>query len=222
MPITPEAASSGAAAALRQRVVVNDVLHHPNWVDYRELARVGDFSACWSEPVIGAHGQLLGTFTAYYRTPARPHEEYLGLVTQGARLTALIIEHLRNAQELSSSLDTFRGIFDSISEALLIQAADHCFLYANASAEQLFGFPYAALVGQTHEFLLPPGLCQPSTSKSPAPWPASHRFSKRWPAAPMSGYSRSRFACIRRTTSGGPSWLPRQSTSPSARMPRCA
>ena len=159
MPITPEAASSGAAAALRQRVVVNDVLHHPNWVDYRELARVGDFSACWSEPVIGAHGQLLGTFTAYYRTPARPHEEYLGLVTQGARLTALIIEHLRNAQELSSSLDTFRGIFDSISEALLIQAADHCFLYANASAEQLFGFPYAALVGQTHEFLLPPGLC---------------------------------------------------------------
>jgi PAS domain S-box-containing protein len=159
MPITPEAASSGAAAALRQRVVVNDVLHHPNWVDYRELARVGDFSACWSEPVIGAHGQLLGTFTAYYRTPARPHEEYLGLVTQGARLTALIIEHLRNAQELSSSLDTFRGIFDSISEALLIQAADHRFLYANASAEQLFGFPYAALVGQTHEFLLPPGLC---------------------------------------------------------------
>jgi PAS domain S-box-containing protein len=60
---------------------------------------------------------------------------------------------------LSSSLDTFRGIFDSISEALLIQAADHSFLYANASAEQLFGFPYAALVGQTHEFLLPPGLC---------------------------------------------------------------
>jgi len=159
MPIAADVASSGAAAALRQRVVVNDVLHHPNWVHYGDLARVGDFSACWSEPVIGARGQLLGTFTAYYRTPARPHEDYLGLVTQGARLTALIIEHLRNAQELSSSLDTFRGIFDSISEALLIQAADHRFLYANASAEELFGFSFAALLGHTHEFLLPPGMC---------------------------------------------------------------
>ncbi len=159
LAIGPDVASSGAAAARRQRVIVNNVLEHPNWAQHRDLARLGDFSACWSEPIIGSHGQLLGTFTAYYRTPAKPHEEYLGLITQGAQLTALIIEHQRNAQELSSSLDTFRGIFDSIGEALFIQAEDHRFLYANNSAERLFGFPRQELVGQTHEFLVLPGLC---------------------------------------------------------------
>jgi PAS domain S-box-containing protein len=160
LPVAPDSASSGAAAALQQRVIVNNVFEHPNWAKHRELARLGNFSACWSEPVIGSHGQILGTFTAYYRTPARAQEEYLGLITQGAQLTALIIEHLRNAQELSSSLETFRGIFDSVGEALFIQAEDHRFLYANASAEQLFGFPRTELVGQTHEFLVLPGLCE--------------------------------------------------------------
>ena len=157
--IAPDSGSSGAAAALRQRVIVDNVFEHPNWVRYRDLAKAGDFSACWSEPVIGSRGQLLGTFTAYYRTPTNPAEVHLGLIAQAAQMTALVIEHGRNAQGLSSSLNTFRGIFDSIGEALFIQADDRCFLDANSSAEQLFGFPRSELLGQTHEFLVLPGLC---------------------------------------------------------------
>ncbi len=163
MLIAPGVASSGAAAALRQRIIVGNVFEHPNWVDYRELAHQGDFSACWSEPVLGARGQLLGTFTAYYRTPARPHEDYLDLVTQGAQLTALVVEHQRNAQELNSSLSTFRGIFDSVGEALFILGADHRFLFANTSAEQLFGLPRDQLIGRSHDLFLLPGRCEPET-----------------------------------------------------------
>jgi GAF domain-containing protein len=110
MPIAPGIASSGAAAATRQRVVVDNIHQHPNWVNYRDLADHGCFSACWSEPVIGTNGQLLGTFTAYYPSPTSPHEEYLGLLTQAAQLTALVIERQRSSQELESSLSTFRGI----------------------------------------------------------------------------------------------------------------
>lgn len=163
MLIAPDVASSGAAAALRQRIVVGNVFDHPNWADYRELARQGDFSACWSEPVLGSRGQLLGTFTAYYRTPARPHEDYLDLVTQGAQLTALVVEHQRSAQELNNSLSTFRGIFDSVGEALFIIGADHRFLFANTSAEQLFGFPRDQLISQSHSLLLLPGRCDRET-----------------------------------------------------------
>ncbi|WP_295009415.1 EAL domain-containing protein [uncultured Dechloromonas sp.] len=159
LAIAPDSGSSGAAAALRQRIIVDNVFEHPNWVRHCDLAKAGTFSACWSEPVLGSHGQLLGTFTAYYRSPAKPTEAYLGLIAQAAHMTALIVEHLRNAEERSSSLNTFRGIFDSIGEALFIQADDRRFLDANSSAEQLFGFPRGELIGQTHEFLVLPGLC---------------------------------------------------------------
>jgi len=158
MPIAPGIASSGAAAATRQRVVVDNIHQHPNWVNYLDLADHGCFSACWSEPVIGTNGQLLGTFTAYYPSPTSPHEEYLGLLTQAAQLTALVIERQRSSQELESSLSTFRGIFDSIGEALFIQGEDRRFLDVNSSAEQMFGYPRASLIGQTHEFLITPGM----------------------------------------------------------------
>ena len=158
MPIAPGVASSGAAAATRQRVVVDNIHVHPNWVNYRDLAEHGRFSACWSEPVIGRNGQLLGTFTAYYPSPTSPHEEYLGLLTQAAQLTALIIERQRSSHELESSLATFRGIFDSIGEALFIQGEDRRFLDVNISAEQMFGRSRASLIGQTHEFLIAPGM----------------------------------------------------------------
>lgn len=163
LAIAPDTASSGAAAALRQRVVVSNVFEHPNWVDYRELARQNDFSACWSEPVLGSRGQLLGTFTAYYRTPAQPHDNDLDLVTQAARLTALVIEHQHSAQDLTNSLRTFRGIFDRIGEALFILGADHRFLFANTSAEQLFGLPRERLIGQSHDLFLLPGQCDPAS-----------------------------------------------------------
>jgi len=158
MPIAPGIASSGAAAATRQRVVVDNIHEHPNWVNYRDLAEHGCFSACWSEPVIGTNGQLLGTFTAYYPSPTSPQDDYLGLLTQAAQLTALIIERQLGSQELESSLATFRGIFDSIGEALFIQGEDRRFLDINTSAEQMFGHPRARMIGETHEFLISPGM----------------------------------------------------------------
>lgn len=83
---------------------------------------------------------LLGTFTAYYRAPARPHEDYLGLVAQRGPADGADHRALARCPELSGGLDRFRGVFDDISEALLIQAADHRFLYANSSAEELLAF----------------------------------------------------------------------------------
>ena len=160
LAIAAHAPTPGAAAALRQRIIVDDVRTHPGWAEHQELAELGEFKACWSEPVVGSQGQLLGSLTAHSRKPAQPPDEYLGLVTLAVRLTALIIEHLRNAEELASSLTTFRGIFDSIGEALFIQADDRRFLDANASAERLFGFRRDQLIGKTHEFVVLPGLCE--------------------------------------------------------------
>ncbi|MBS1129925.1 MAG: diguanylate cyclase/phosphodiesterase with sensor(s) [Proteobacteria bacterium] len=161
MPIAPGVASSGAAAATRQRVIVDNINEHPNWVNYRDLADHGCFSACWSEPVIGTNGQLLGTFTAYYPSPTSPHEDYLGLLLQAAQLTALVIERQNSLQDQERSLATFRGIFDSIGEALFIQGEDRRFLDVNTSAEQMFGLSRSSLIGQTHESLIAPGMLDP-------------------------------------------------------------
>jgi hypothetical protein len=34
----------------------------PLWADYRKLAEICGLRACWSTPILSAHGDVLGSF----------------------------------------------------------------------------------------------------------------------------------------------------------------
>ena len=155
--------SCGTAAALRQRIIVENVFENPYCADYRDLAREGDFAACWSDPIIGADGLLLGTFAAHNRLPTQPTETELGFLTQACQLAALLIAHQHRSQDLKRSQETFLGIFNRISEALVILAEDGTFLDVNVGAEQLADAPRSQLIGQTHAAFVQPGLTDAPT-----------------------------------------------------------
>ena len=139
-------------------MLLDEIADQPYWDQYREAAREAGFAACWSEPILSPQGQLLGTFAAYNRKPGAPSDENLALLTHSSQLTALILAHQQGADRLQNSLDTFRGIFDSISEAVFIQSEDGSFLDVNVGAEALFGYPRSELLGQTQAVIGAPGL----------------------------------------------------------------
>lgn len=84
--------SCGTAAYLRRPVIVTDIATDPLWEDYRDLASRAGVAACWSTPIMGADGRLLGTFAMYHRTPKAPDEKDLSLSSAFARTAALAIE----------------------------------------------------------------------------------------------------------------------------------
>lgn len=157
-PIAAGGSACGTAAALRQRVIVENVFTDPQCAAYREIARESEIAACWSDPIIGPDGLLLGTFAAYHRLPSQPREEDLGCLMQACQLAALLIAHQHRSHDLDKSLETFRGIFNSVSEALFIQSADGTFLDVNAGAEQISGVPREQLIGLNHATFAQPGL----------------------------------------------------------------
>jgi diguanylate cyclase (GGDEF)-like protein/PAS domain S-box-containing protein len=148
----------GSAAFHRRRMIIEDIASHPESSHYREAAQKAGFAACWSEPILGPQGQLLGTFAAHGTEPGRPSDKHLALLTQSSQLTALILAHHQGADQLQKSLDTFRGIFDSVSEALFVQAEDGRFLDANLGAEKLFGLPCTTLTELSQVDLAAEGL----------------------------------------------------------------
>ncbi len=158
LPIAPQAGSAGAAASLRQRVLHTDLATHPAWAAYRNAACDAGLACAWSTPILSPQGELLGVFSAYHTTPNVPDEEQQTILQHAGQLAALILAHSKGSQSLRDSLDTFRGIFDSISEALFIQAEDGTFLDVNLAAERIFGHPRRAMVGRTHSLLAAPGL----------------------------------------------------------------
>ena len=95
LEIGPAAGSCGTAAHRRARVVVVDIDSDPLWADYRELAQRTGVRACWSTPVVGVAGELLGTFALYYRTPHQPDQADLAAVDVLVGTVALLIGRSR-------------------------------------------------------------------------------------------------------------------------------
>ena len=100
--------SCGTAAFRCQRVVVEDIASDPLWVDYRALAEPHGLRACWSEPVMGAGGELLGTLAMYYDEPRRPRPAELHLIETAARLVAITMQRWRDQKELRDSRERLR------------------------------------------------------------------------------------------------------------------
>ncbi|TMA54056.1 MAG: response regulator [Deltaproteobacteria bacterium] len=103
--IGPAAGSCGTAAYLRERVVVDDIASDPQWADLRDVALHHGLRACWSEPILSASGQVLGTFASYHGEPHLPTDDELALIEAAAQLAGIAIERKRAEAELAEARD---------------------------------------------------------------------------------------------------------------------
>ena len=94
IPIAMGVGSCGTAAFLQQRVVVSDIDTHPYWSGF-DPARDAGLKSCWSEPVLSAEGELLGTFAVYHREVRSPDEEEISLIVSAAHLASIAIGKVR-------------------------------------------------------------------------------------------------------------------------------
>ncbi len=111
--IGPDVGSCGTCAYTGERIIVEDVMTHPYWTRYREIARQADLRACWSHPIASSTGRILGTFAMYYREPRRPDPSDLELITFAAHLAGIAIERMRTETALKSSEQRLRALVQS-------------------------------------------------------------------------------------------------------------
>ena len=66
MLIGPRAGSCGTAAFRREPVEVTDIATDPLWENFRQHALPLGLRACWSSPIKGHDGRVIGAFAFYY------------------------------------------------------------------------------------------------------------------------------------------------------------
>lgn len=98
--IGPGVGSCGTALFLREAVVVSDIEHDPLWAPYRELVAPFGLLACWSQPIFGQDGAVLGTFAMYYREVRSPQPRDLRLIDMATDLAGIAIGRTRHEEEL--------------------------------------------------------------------------------------------------------------------------
>lgn len=84
LEIGPMVGSCGTAAWRRDAVYVSDTFQDPLWKDFVEIAMRHGLRSCWSTPIMGNGGVLLGTFALYsgmVREPSAIEKEIIEMAT---------------------------------------------------------------------------------------------------------------------------------------------
>ncbi|MEB3267897.1 MAG: PAS domain S-box protein, partial [Leptolyngbya sp.] len=159
--------SCGTAAWRNEPVVVTDIEQDPLWQDYRAVTLQFNLRACWSFPIVGSNGQVLGVFGTYYTTVRSPQPEEIQVIEQVAHLAGIAIERQQaelalqqlnaaledrvqqRTQELVRSERDLRTIFNNVYDAVVILDLDGTILDVNDRALEMLGATRGQLLGAT-------------------------------------------------------------------------
>lgn len=145
LPIGPTVGACGSAAALGQRVIIEDVNLDPRMRGFEPIAQETGIRSVWSQPIIGAAGEVVGTLAIYRLQVHSPSEDEIELLVMAANLAALAIENRRRIDQLMHSERRFRELAE---KARLVpweaELGEDRYTYVGPQAEEIFGYPIAA------------------------------------------------------------------------------
>ena len=147
-PIAPDEGTCGAAAHSRSRVVCEDVRIDPRWTPYREVADRAGLLACWSEPIFGADGTVLGTFASYRDRPSVPSATDIEHIVDAAHVASIAIERKRSIQALRVSeallaekSQTLEATLERMEQGVMMVNAERIVEVCNRKAIELLDLP---------------------------------------------------------------------------------
>lgn len=139
----------GTAAFTGQRVIVEDIQTHPYCGPYKEIAARASLASCWSEPIKGASGKVLGTFAIYHHEVKAPTESEIQLIEQVAGLAGIAIDQSRANEERQLAL----LVYQNSGEAMMVTDADGAIITINPAFTELTGYTLDEVIGKNPHIL---------------------------------------------------------------------
>jgi PAS domain S-box-containing protein len=156
-------AGPAARAALEASPASSAGLDDESWGALAPAMREHGLAAGRALPILAPSGQVLGTFTLYYREPHAPNAQEDAAMDLLANTASLVIGQRHEAAERQAAEHRSRAILESMSEGFVAVDGDWRITYANGAFESVtlrrredlvgngFWDLFAALRGGPHE-----------------------------------------------------------------------
>ncbi len=93
----PDVGACGAAVHLGQPVEARDIATDPRWAPFAVVALAAGLRACWSTPITGRDGRVLGAFAFYFRQARAHTPQEAEVVRASIHLCAIALERDQQA-----------------------------------------------------------------------------------------------------------------------------
>ncbi len=141
--------SCGTAVFTKQRVIVEDIQSHPYWEPFKDVTTKANLKACWSEPIMGSHNKILGTFEIYHHEISSPEQKDFELIEFYARLVAITIERSQTNERLLM----LSKVFTNTHEGITITDKNKRIIDVNPAFSEITGYSYEEVIGKNPSLL---------------------------------------------------------------------
>gem|GEM_PF-661004 len=151
IPVLDNAGSCATAAYRNERVVVEDIAAHPDWAGLQAFAARAGLSACWSQPVSSAAGEVLGVLSLYSAHAVTPSHSDIHTLEQMSHLIGISIEKTANHLDLLAQKRLLQLLIDEFPDMLAIKDWDGRFVLANRTLANCYGCTSSEILGRREE-----------------------------------------------------------------------
>ncbi|RUR41246.1 sensor domain-containing phosphodiesterase [Vreelandella populi] len=144
----------GSAAYQGSTVICANIAEDERWRGYHGVAKEAGLASCWSSPVYGGEGHLVGTIAVYYPRPSTPTVADTAQIEKAAGLLALAIERFQVRRSLEESEQRYRSLFTHHPDAVFTLDDQGCFVTANATCATLTGYSVEEMLGKPFTFFI--------------------------------------------------------------------
>lgn len=149
MAIGPSAGTSGTAAHDNRTVVTEDVRTDERWAGGRAWAEEVGVRSCWSTPIRGEDGTVLGVLTLYDRTPGTPSDEARELMGAMASVAGVALMREKRERALRRSEERFRTVVENAQPMVFMVDQDGTILLSEGDDLAALGLAPGEGVGES-------------------------------------------------------------------------
>jgi len=139
--IGPHVGSCGTAAFYGHAIEACDIDIDPRWTSFKAMPLAVGLRACWSSPIKGRDGCVIGTFAFYYRSCRAPSTVERRIVEASVHLCALAIEHDLVSSRLERTNQRFDMALSNMSQGLCFFDGARKLIVANRRYSEIYDLP---------------------------------------------------------------------------------
>ena len=141
--VDPLSISCGAAVFGASETIVADISSDEGWAGLKEQAAKLGIAACWSFPIYGKAGLIIGTLDIYLDTPREPTNDELDKISSTVRLAGIAIRRHLDENKLKNSESRYRGLFENVVDGVYIASRVGDLITVNPALVEMLGYSSA-------------------------------------------------------------------------------